>query len=153
MAQDMQQAPSGDGVTLADVEYVAATAAIEKKTVNGAGQIVGQLSGACGTNVNDTCDSINNATVDGAFAAYFAEIANILEGWELSELELDSARRVHLLAEAMKRAYSDRNAYLGDPAFVNMPVERMISEEYGAQRRTESTPGAIQRRRRDSNPR
>jgi hypothetical protein len=42
--------------------------------VNAAGQVVGQLSGACGTNVNDNCDSVNNATVDGAFASYFAEV-------------------------------------------------------------------------------
>jgi V8-like Glu-specific endopeptidase len=46
--------------------------------VNGAGQIVGQLSGACGTNVNDSCDAVNNATVDGAFAAYFNNVAPFL---------------------------------------------------------------------------
>ena len=46
--------------------------------VNGAGQIVGQLSGACGTNVNDSCDEVNNATVDGAFAAYFNSVAPFL---------------------------------------------------------------------------
>ncbi len=42
------------------------------------GQIVGQLSGACGYNVNDPCDAVNNATVDGAFAAYFSEIQSWL---------------------------------------------------------------------------
>jgi lysyl endopeptidase len=47
--------------------------------LNGAGQIVGQLSGACGFNVNDSCDSVENATVDGAFAAYFPEIAQFLD--------------------------------------------------------------------------
>ena len=36
--------------------------------LNGSSQIVGQLSGICGTNVNDPCDKANNATVDGAFA-------------------------------------------------------------------------------------
>ncbi|MBI2215515.1 MAG: trypsin-like peptidase domain-containing protein [Acidobacteria bacterium] len=46
--------------------------------VNGSGQLVGQLSGACGTNVNDVCDSAKNATVDGAFAAYYPGIAAIL---------------------------------------------------------------------------
>ncbi len=45
---------------------------------NASGQVVGQLSGACGTNVNDDCDSVNNATVDGAFANYFSLISSWL---------------------------------------------------------------------------
>jgi len=45
---------------------------------NAAGQVVGQLSGGCGTNVNDACDSVNNATVDGAFASYFDSVAQYL---------------------------------------------------------------------------
>jgi V8-like Glu-specific endopeptidase len=46
--------------------------------LNSAGQIVGQLSGGCGTNVNDNCDNTSNATVDGAFASYFTEVAPYL---------------------------------------------------------------------------
>ena len=46
--------------------------------VNAAGQFVGQLSGACGYNVNDPCDAAQNATVDGAFAAYYADVAAFL---------------------------------------------------------------------------
>jgi len=46
--------------------------------VNAAGQLVGQLSGACGTNVNDVCDAAKNATVDGAFAAYYSLVAPYL---------------------------------------------------------------------------
>ena len=46
--------------------------------VNAAGQIVGQLSGACGFNVNDVCDTESNATVDGAFAAYYSAVSSIL---------------------------------------------------------------------------
>jgi V8-like Glu-specific endopeptidase len=46
--------------------------------VNGAGQIVGQLYGACGTNLNDVCDAANNATVDGAFAASYPNLAAFL---------------------------------------------------------------------------
>src|SRR6185503_18600675 len=45
---------------------------------NSGGQIVGQLSGACGTNVNDSCDEVNNATVDGAFAFYFPSVKPFL---------------------------------------------------------------------------
>ncbi|HEX7180340.1 MAG TPA: trypsin-like peptidase domain-containing protein [Thermoanaerobaculia bacterium] len=46
--------------------------------VNGAGQIVGQLYGACGFNVNDACDSAGNATVDGAFAVSYTGLAPFL---------------------------------------------------------------------------
>lgn len=47
--------------------------------LNGSGQVVGQLSGACGFNVNDPCDSNSNATVDGAFAAYFNSVSPFLD--------------------------------------------------------------------------
>lgn len=46
--------------------------------VNGLGQIVGQLYGACGTNLNDVCDANSNATVDGAFAAYYSSVQPFL---------------------------------------------------------------------------
>jgi hypothetical protein len=48
--------------------------------LNSSGQIVGQLSGACGYNVNDVCDSASNATVDGAFASYYNQVAPFLAG-------------------------------------------------------------------------
>jgi len=67
--------------------------------------------------------------------ATMAEFANILEGWELGGMEWHSADHVHLLAEAWKRAYADRNTYLADTDFVDVPLERMVSEEYAAQRR------------------
>jgi len=46
--------------------------------VNAAGQIVGQLYGACGTNLNNVCDAANNATVDGAFAASYPNLSAFL---------------------------------------------------------------------------
>ena len=46
--------------------------------VNAAGQIVGQLYGACGTNLNDVCDAANNGTVDGAFAVSYPNLAAFL---------------------------------------------------------------------------
>jgi len=46
--------------------------------VNSSGQIVGQLYGACGTNLNDVCDAAHNATVDGAFAASYPNLAAFL---------------------------------------------------------------------------
>ena len=48
--------------------------------VNASAQFVGQLSGACGTNVNNACDNVNNATVDGAFAFYFSSVQSFLAG-------------------------------------------------------------------------
>ena len=46
--------------------------------LNAASQVVGQLSGACGTNVNDPCDAVANATVDGAFAYYYSTVQPFL---------------------------------------------------------------------------
>jgi len=46
--------------------------------VNASDQVVGQLSGACGTNVNDPCDAQSNATVDGALAFYWATVQPLL---------------------------------------------------------------------------
>ncbi|HSJ75470.1 MAG TPA: trypsin-like peptidase domain-containing protein, partial [Gemmatimonadales bacterium] len=46
--------------------------------INAAGQIVGQLYGACGTNLNNVCDAANNATVDGAFAVSYPNLAAFL---------------------------------------------------------------------------
>jgi len=48
--------------------------------VNGNGDVVGQLSGACGTNLNDVCDEVRNSTVDGAFASYYSQISSYLGG-------------------------------------------------------------------------
>ena len=66
--------------------------------------------------------------------ATMAEIANILSVYDLSALGWNSARRIHLLAEAAKRAYADRNRYLGDPSFVDVPLSDLISAEYAVER-------------------
>jgi gamma-glutamyltranspeptidase/glutathione hydrolase len=68
--------------------------------------------------------------------ATLAEIANILEGYDLAALGWHSAETLHLFAEAWKRAYADRNSYLADPDFVSMPLARMISDAYAAERRS-----------------
>jgi gamma-glutamyltranspeptidase/glutathione hydrolase len=67
--------------------------------------------------------------------ATLAAMAKILEGYDLSNLVWHGTRHAHLLAEAWKRAYADRNAYLADPDFVAMPLAAMMSAEYGAERR------------------
>ncbi len=57
-----------------------------------------------------------------------AEILNILRGFDLSKV--DQAHRVHLLVEAMRRAFRDHNDYLGDPDFVHMPLDMLLSPYY-----------------------
>jgi gamma-glutamyltranspeptidase/glutathione hydrolase len=60
------------------------------------------------------------------------ELLNILEGFPLATYGADSAAAVHLMAEAMKLAYADRAEYLGDPAFVDVPVNGLISKRYAS---------------------
>jgi len=63
------------------------------------------------------------------------EALNILEGFNLADLKLNSSDYIHTLVEALKLAYADRDTYYGDPRFVKIPTERLISKEYGAERR------------------
>jgi gamma-glutamyltranspeptidase/glutathione hydrolase len=63
------------------------------------------------------------------------ETLNILEGFPLREMKQGSVPSLHLLIEAMKRAYADRAHYLGDPAFVTAPVARLLTKEYAAKQR------------------
>ena len=58
------------------------------------------------------------------------QMLNILEGYKLSDL--DEPSRLHLMIEAMRRAYADRAAYLGDPAVVSAPLSRLMSKRYAA---------------------
>ena len=64
------------------------------------------------------------------------EILNIMEGYDPLP-PFGSPALLHREAEAMRRAFTDRNHYLGDPAFVENPVERLLSKEYAAQLRTQ----------------
>jgi gamma-glutamyltranspeptidase / glutathione hydrolase len=63
------------------------------------------------------------------------EILNVLEGYPLSYLGFGSADTVHLMVEAMRYAYVDRNSALGDPAFVENPVEKITDKAYAAEMR------------------
>ena len=59
-----------------------------------------------------------------------AQMLQILAGWELEEL--DPALRAHLTVESMRRAFRDRTFYLGDPDFVEIPMETLTSRDYAA---------------------
>lgn len=61
------------------------------------------------------------------------EMLNVLEGYDLKASGFGSAATVHLITEAMRRAYADRAQFLGDPEFnPNMPLERLMSKAYAA---------------------
>ena len=64
------------------------------------------------------------------------QILNIMEGFGRLP-PFGSAALMHREAEAMRRAFTDRNTYLGDPAFVRNPTERLLSKEYAATLRRE----------------
>lgn len=68
------------------------------------------------------------------------EILNILEGFDVASLGFGTAKGVHVLAEAMKIAFADRFEYLGDPAFVEVPVGALTDKGYAAARRDEIDP-------------
>ena len=64
------------------------------------------------------------------------QMLNILEGYDLTASGFGSARNVHLMTEAMRRAYADRARYLGDPDFATtVEVGRLTSKPYAAQLR------------------
>lgn len=60
---------------------------------------------------------------------------NILKGFDMSRAEPSSADSIHVQVEAIKLAFADRYAHVGDPAFVDVPVESLLSDEYGRQQR------------------
>jgi gamma-glutamyltranspeptidase/glutathione hydrolase len=64
------------------------------------------------------------------------EILNIMEGFGTLP-SFGSPELLHREAEAMRRAFTDRNVWLGDPAYVQMPVERLLSKSYAASLRKE----------------
>ena len=69
------------------------------------------------------------------------EVLNILGGYDLRELGHNSADAVHVSVEAVKLAMADRDAWLGDPRFVDVPIDTLASEAYAALRRVEIDMG------------
>ena len=65
-----------------------------------------------------------------------AEILNTLEGYNLRELGFNSPESIHLIVESFRRAFADRNYYLGDPDFVDMPITMLISSQHALELRS-----------------
>lgn len=65
------------------------------------------------------------------------QMLNVLEGYDLASLGHNSARYIHLLVEAMRRAYRDRATFLADADFIDVPVHRLTSKGYAEELRRE----------------
>ncbi len=63
------------------------------------------------------------------------QILNILEGFDLAKYGYGSAEHIHFVTEAKRLAFEDMARYYGDPAFSTIPVKKLISKEYAAERR------------------
>jgi gamma-glutamyltranspeptidase/glutathione hydrolase len=63
------------------------------------------------------------------------EMLNLLEGFDLKSAGHNSADYLHLLVEAKKLAFADRLRYIADPEFARIPVEKLLSKPYAAERR------------------
>ena len=61
---------------------------------------------------------------------HIIQMLNILENYDLDELEHNSIEYINLLSEVMKYAYADRSKYLGDPDFYDVPVDKITSDHY-----------------------
>jgi len=78
---------------------------------------------------------------------HLLQMLNVIEHSDLTALGWNSSATIHLLAETMRRAYADRAEFLGDPAFVDVPVEGLTSKKYAKDlftgiNRSRATPSA-----------
>ncbi|KYH33137.1 gamma-glutamyltransferase [Neomoorella mulderi] len=60
---------------------------------------------------------------------------NLVEGFDLKAMGLDTSTYIHHLVEAKKLAFADRDAYISDPDFVQIPIDHLLSKDYAAKRR------------------
>jgi gamma-glutamyltranspeptidase/glutathione hydrolase len=70
-----------------------------------------------------------------ASGVHITEMLNILEGFDLRALGFGTAETIHLIAEVLKIAFADRAAASGDPDYIKVPVQRLTSKDYAAERR------------------
>jgi len=63
------------------------------------------------------------------------ETLNLLSGIDVTSMRVNSAQYIHTLTEALKLAYADRDTYYGDPKFVKVPSEQLLSMKYADERR------------------
>ena len=75
--------------------------------------------------------------------AHVLQLLNILENWPLEEWGHNSALYIHHLSEAFRFVFADKARYLGDPEFVDIPLGRLISKDYGRQIAARIQPGRL----------
>ena len=68
--------------------------------------------------------------------AVLIEMLNILEGYDLKNIDANSSERYHLMAESMRRAFADRAEYMGDADFVKVPIAGLTDKSYAAKLRS-----------------
>lgn len=61
---------------------------------------------------------------------HIVQILNVMENANIENLGFASSKTLHIMAEAMRQAYADRSEYMGDPDFVKIPLNKLISKEY-----------------------
>ena len=64
---------------------------------------------------------------------HVAQILNVLENFDVSALEVNSAQYLHLFSEVFKLCYADRAKYMGDPKFAKVPLQGLLSKEYASE--------------------
>ena len=82
----------------------------------------------------------------------FLQQLRLLEGYDLQAMGHNTAAYIHCVAEAAKLAFADREAYYGDPDFVHVPLEELLSEAYTTARRTLIDPTRASRELRPGDP-
>jgi gamma-glutamyltranspeptidase/glutathione hydrolase len=75
----------------------------------------------------------------------FLQQLALLEGFDVARLGHNSPAYIHLLVEASKLAFADREAFYGDPEFADVPIDRLLSDEYNRERRTLIDPERVSR--------
>jgi gamma-glutamyltranspeptidase/glutathione hydrolase len=155
--------PLREGDLLVQKDLAATLAAIAEQGPRGfyegpvAGKLVSAIVDAGGIMTLDDLKSYEpaiRAPVRGSYRGYdivsmplpssggtvLLETLNILEGFPMSDMKQGSAASLHVMIEAMKRAYADRARYLGDPAFINAPTDVLLAKDYAAKQRASIDP-------------
>jgi gamma-glutamyltranspeptidase/glutathione hydrolase len=144
--------PLGEGDRLVQTDLAATLQAIARRGPRAfyegpiAGKIAAAVRGAGGLMTADDLKryrAIERPVVRGRYRGYqivsmpppsaggvlLIEMLNVLEGYRLAK---DDPASLHLVIEAMKRAYADRAKHLGDPAFAKVPAQGLMSKRYAA---------------------
>jgi gamma-glutamyltranspeptidase/glutathione hydrolase len=152
-----------EGDTLIQTDLAATLSAISEQGPRGfyegpvAEKLVNTIRAAGGIMTQDDLKSyrpVIRAPVRGSYRGYdivsmpqpssggvvLLETLNILEGFAMRDMAQGSVPSLHVMIEAMKRAYADRARYLGDPAFVNAPISALIAKDYAAKQRAGIDP-------------